>query len=110
MTIFQQIIDKKIPADIVYEDEKSLAFKDVNPQAPIHILVIPKKEIPKAVDVAEEDKELIGHLFWVAKKVAQDLKLKHFRIVNNNGEEAGQAVFHFHLHLLGGRKFGWPPG
>lgn len=110
MTIFQKIIDREIPADIVFEDDRSLAFRDVNPQAPVHILVIPKKSIAKIGDMEDDDKELVGHLFQVAGKIAAQEKLEDFRLVVNNGEGAGQSVFHLHIHLLGGRGMEWPPG
>lgn len=110
MTIFQKIIDREIPANIVYEDEKALAFRDIHPQAPVHILVIPKKPIPKIADMTAEDRELVGHLFLVAREIAAKEGLSDYRLVVNNGPGAGQSVFHLHVHLLGGRLFGWPPG
>ena len=110
MTIFQKIIDREIPADIVFEDDRSLAFRDVNPQAPVHILVIPKRAIAKVADMEESDKELIGHLFWVARQVAAQENVEDFRLVVNNGAGVGQTVFHLHVHLLGGRGMSWPPG
>lgn len=109
-TVFQKIIDKEIPADIVYEDEDALAFRDVQPQAPTHILVIPRKPIEKVAEMEAEDKELLGHLLWVAAEVARQEGLEDYRLVTNNGEGAGQSVFHLHIHLLGGRQLGWPPG
>ena len=110
-TIFQKIIDKELPADIVYEDESCLAFKDINPVAPIHILVIPKKRIEKISDSNTEDKELLGHLFLVAGNIARDLGIEDaFRLVVNNGAGAQQTVFHLHIHLIAGREFNWPPG
>ena len=109
-TIFQKIIDREIPADIVYEDDRALAFRDVNPQAPVHILVIPRKPIAKLADMQEDDRELVGHLFWVARQVAVEEKLDDFLLVVNNGADAGQSVYHVHVHLLGGRTFKWPPG
>ena len=110
-TIFQKIINKQIPADILYEDDKCLAFRDLNPQAPVHILIIPKKSIAKLVDFRDDDKTLLGHLMIVAKKIAKDQGIDDaFRLVINNGAGAGQTVFHLHLHLLGGRPFSWPPG
>lgn len=110
-TIFSKIIKREIPADIVYEDDKCLAFKDVNPQAPIHILVIPKNPIVKLADAKETDAQLLGHLMLTARKIAIDLGYADgFRIVINNGEAAGQTVFHLHVHLLAGRGFQWPPG
>ena len=110
-TIFQKIIDKELPADIVYEDESCLAFKDINPVAPIHILIIPKKRIEKISDSNTEDKELLGHLFLVAGNIARDLGIEDaFRLVVNNGAAAQQTVFHLHIHLIAGREFNWPPG
>ena len=110
-TIFQKIIDKELPADIVYEDDSCLAFKDINPVAPIHILVIPKKRIDKISDSNTEDKELLGHLFLVAGNIARDLGIEDaFRLVVNNGAGAQQTVFHLHIHLIAGREFSWPPG
>ena len=108
--IFQDIIDKKIPANIVYEDDLAIAFNDISPQAPIHILVIPKKSIPKLADSNSDDKDLLGHLLLVVKKITAEQKVKDYRVVINNGSEAGQTVFHIHLHILAGRVFGWPPG
>ena len=110
-TLFQKIIDKELPADIVYEDESCLAFKDINPVAPIHILIIPKKRIEKISDSNTEDKELLGHLFLVAGNIARDLGIEDaFRLVVNNGAGAQQTVFHLHVHLIAGREFNWPPG
>ena len=110
-TIFQKIIDKELAADIVYEDDSCLAFKDINPVAPIHILVIPKKRIEKISDSNTEDKELLGHLFLVAGKIARDLGIEEaFRLVVNNGAGAQQTVFHLHIHLIAGREFNRPPG
>ena len=110
-TIFQKIIDKELPADIVYEDESCLAFKDINPVAPIHILIIPKKRIEKISDSNTEDRELLGHLFLVAGNIARDLGIEEaFRLVVNNGAGAQQTVFHLHIHLIAGREFNWPPG
>ena len=108
--IFPKIINKEIPADIIFEDEYTIAFNDISPQAPVHILVIPKKEIKKLSESEETDKELLGHLMITAKKIASDLKLNDYRLVVNNGAEAGQTVFHLHIHILAGRPFGWPPG
>ena len=111
-TIFKQIIDKKISAEIVYEDDVSLAFVDINGQAPVHILIIPKKEIPTINDVSEKDKELIGHLFIVAKKIAKKYSINKtgYRIICNCNDDGGQTVYHLHFHLIGGRKLSWPPG
>ena len=108
--IFQEIIDKKIPADIVHEDNLSIAFNDISPQAPTHILIIPKKNIAKISDTNDEDENLLGHLLLVAKKVTSGMGITDYRIIINNGSEAGQTVFHLHLHILAGRTFGWPPG
>lgn len=110
-TLFKKIIDREIPADIVYEDEQCLAFRDVNPQAPTHVLLIPKKEIPRLADATAEDEALLGHLMLAAGKIARELGMgEAFRLVVNNGAAAGQSVFHLHLHILGGRKLNWPPG
>ena len=110
-TIFSKIINKEIPADILYEDDLSLVFNDNQPQAPTHLLIIPKKPIPKLSDASEEDKALLGHLMWVAGEIARMLDLDEtFRLVVNNGAKAGQSVFHLHLHLLSGRPLQWPPG
>ena len=110
-TLFGKIIRREIPADIVYEDELCLAFRDVNPQAPTHVLLIPKKEIPRLADAKPEDQALLGHLMLAAGKVAKSLGVEDaFRVAINNGAEAGQSVFHLHLHILAGRKFRWPPG
>jgi histidine triad (HIT) family protein len=109
--IFQKIVERKIPADIVYEDDRSLAFRDINPQAPVHVLIIPKKVIPTHADLTEADKELLGHLHLVAAKLAVQLGLTDgYRLVLNCKEGAGQTVPHLHLHLLGGRALRWPPG
>jgi len=110
-TLFTKIIDREIPADIVYEDDLCLAFRDINPKAPMHILVIPKKVIPKLTDAEAGDEPLLGHLLTTAAQLAQDEGYGDaFRTVINNGEAVGQSVFHLHLHILGGRDFMWPPG
>ena len=111
-TIFSKIINKEIPADILYEDDLSIAFYDINKQAPIHLLIIPKKEISTINDISNTDKETIGHLFIVAKMIAKKLNIdkKGYRIVCNCNDDAGQTIFHLHLHLLAGRKLLWPPG
>ena len=110
-TIFGKIIRREIPADIVYEDELALAFKDINPQAPTHILVIPKKPIPRLSEATAEDESLLGHLLWTVKKVAEQVGLsKGYRVVINNGADGGQTVDHIHLHILGDRQMQWPPG
>src|SRR6185437_14877227 len=108
---FQRIIDREIKADIVYEDDRALAFRDVNPQAPTHVLVIPKKPIRSLAHLEESDAALAGHLMVVARKVAEQLGLEGgFRLVANSGPDAGQTVDHLHFHILGGRSLGWPPG
>ncbi len=110
-TIFTKIINKEIPADIVYEDDLCLAFRDINPQAPVHLLVIPKKPLATLADAETEDQEMIGHLLLVANIVAEKEGVGDaFRLVLNNGAGAGQDVFHLHLHVLAGRSFTWPPG
>ena len=110
-TLFSKIIDREIPADIVYEDEHCLAFRDINPQAPTHVLLIPKKEIARLADGGPEDQAMLGHLLLVAGKIARQLGVDDaFRLVLNNGADAGQSVFHLHLHILAGRRLKWPPG
>ncbi|MGB3768731.1 MAG: histidine triad nucleotide-binding protein [Phormidesmis sp.] len=110
-TLFSKIIRREIPADIVYEDELCLAFRDITPQAPTHILIIPKKPIPKLADAQPEDKAILGHLLFTVSEIARQENLdKGYRVVINTGEEGGQTVFHLHLHLLGGRTLSWPPG
>ena len=111
-TIFKKIIDKEIPADVVYEDDLCLAFRDIAPQAPTHIIVIPKKELRSTNDITEEDAPLIGHLYCVMNSLArkEGIDENGYRIVTNCGPDACQTVPHLHYHLIGGRKFGWPPG
>ncbi|KAK6170264.1 hypothetical protein SNE40_018696 [Patella caerulea] len=110
-TIFSKILDKTIPADILYEDEKCIAFSDVTPQAPVHFLVIPRKPIPGISEAHQEDEQLLGHLLLVAKKVALEKKLDNgYRLVINNGPDGSQSVYHLHIHVLGGRQMEWPPG
>ncbi|ROL61505.1 histidine triad nucleotide-binding protein [Bacteroidetes/Chlorobi group bacterium ChocPot_Mid] len=111
-TIFSKIIRKEIPADVIYEDDELLAFKDINPQAPYHILIIPKKEIPTVNDIVEEDANLIGKIILRAKRIAQELGFAEdgYRLVFNCNRNGGQDVYHIHLHLLGGRQMHWPPG
>lgn len=110
-TIFSKIIDREIDADIVHEDDRCLAFRDVNPQAPMHVLVIPKKPIDMLAHADDNDESLLGHLMLVGRQVAADHGYAEaFRLVINNGETVGQTVFHLHLHVLGGRNFAWPPG
>ena len=110
-TIFQKIIDGEIPADIVYEDEQCLAFHDIAPQAPIHLLVIPRKPIRSVASLEDSDMELIGHLWKVIRNLASQLNLDGgYRVVVNCGPDGGQEVDHLHYHLLGGRPMQWPPG
>ena len=114
MTLFEKIIARDIPADIVFEDDRALAFKDISPQAPTHILIIPKKPIPRVGEAEPEDEAILGHLLLTAQKVAADLGFnssdKGFRLVINNGKHGGEAVPHLHVHLLSGRQMQWPPG
>ncbi|XP_071549181.1 uncharacterized HIT-like protein Synpcc7942_1390 [Panulirus ornatus] len=110
-TIFDKIIDRSIPADIVYEDNKCLAFRDVSPQAPTHILLIPKRRIPMLSDATEQDTELLGHLLITVSKIAAQENLDNgFRMVINTGRDGAQSVYHLHIHILGGRQMTWPPG
>lgn len=110
-TIFSKIINKEIPADIVYEDESCLAFRDIAPQAPTHIVLIPKTtEIDRLANVKVAHESLLGHLLLTAPIIAKKMQLNDFRVVINDGPEAGQTVYHLHLHILGGRVLGWPPG
>jgi histidine triad (HIT) family protein len=110
-TLFGKIIRREIPADIVYEDDQCLAFRDINPQAPTHVLLVPKKEIDMLSSATAGDQALLGHLMLAAGKLARQLGTgDQFRLVVNNGADAGQSVFHLHLHILAGRKLRWPPG
>ena len=111
-TIFTKIINKKIPAEILFENENVLAFRDINPQAPIHFLVIPKKEISTLNDLEETDKDIVGELFIVAKNLAKEEGIADsgYRTVFNCNEDGAQTVYHIHLHVLGGRQLNWPPG
>jgi histidine triad (HIT) family protein len=110
-SIFKRIIDRQIPADIVHEDEHCLAFRDIHPQAPIHVLVIPKKEIPSIRELSEEDRGLMGHIWMLIPQLALSLGLDGgYRVVVNSGRDGGQTVDHLHFHLLGGRPLRWPPG
>ena len=111
-TIFSKIINKEIHADILFENDKILAFRDISPQAPVHFLVIPKKEIRTINNINEEDKSLIGELFIVAKEIAkkEGISEKGYRTIFNCNENGGQTVYHIHLHVLGGRQLEWPPG
>jgi histidine triad (HIT) family protein len=110
-TLFAKIIRREIPADIVYEDELALAFRDIHPQAPVHILVIPKQPIPKLADAHLDDQALLGHLLLTVKAIALQEGLDNgYRVVINTGDDGGQTVYHLHLHILGGRAMKWPPG
>jgi histidine triad (HIT) family protein len=110
-TIFKRIIDKEIPAKIIYEDDRCLAFHDVAPQAPTHVLVIPKKEIASLESIGDEDADLLAHLLLVIRDLTKKLNLgSGYRVVINNGRDGGQSVDHLHFHLLGGRPLTWPPG
>jgi len=110
-TLFEKIIDREIPADIVHEDARSIAFRDIDPQAPLHVLVCPKKPLPTVSAAAQEDADLLGHLLITAAAIAiREGYGEAFRLTINNGAGAGQTVFHLHVHVLGGRRFGWPPG
>ncbi len=110
-TLFGKIIRREIPADIVYEDDLCLAFRDIAPQAPVHILLIPKQPIPKLAEAQAEDQQLLGHLLLTVKRIAEQEGLTDgYRTVINTGERGGQTVFHLHIHLLGGRDLTWPPG
>ena len=111
MTIFEKIIAREIPAKIVYEDDDVLAFHDVNPQAPVHVLIVPKKPIPRLAEASTADEAILGKLLLAAKKIATDLGLTNgYRVVINNGPDAGESVPHLHVHLLGKRSLAWPPG
>ncbi|XP_054545674.1 adenosine 5'-monophosphoramidase HINT2 isoform X1 [Talpa occidentalis] len=110
-TIFSRILDRSLPADILYEDQQCLVFRDVAPQAPVHFLVIPKKPIPRISQAEEEDQQLLGHLLLVAKKTAKAQGLGDgYRLVINDGKLGAQSVYHLHIHVLGGRQLQWPPG
>jgi histidine triad (HIT) family protein len=109
--LFCKIIKKELPSDIVYEDDDVLAFRDIKPQAPVHVLIIPKRHIESLADLTEQDKDAMGHVMFVASRLARDFGIsKGYRVVANCGKDAGQSVFHIHMHLLGGRSLGWPPG
>lgn len=111
-TLFEKIIARQIPAAIVYEDDLVLAFRDIKPQAPVHVLIIPKKPVPRIAEAGPEDHKVLGHLLLKAAEVADKLGLKKngYRLVINNGPDAGEAVPHLHVHILGGRHMAWPPG
>jgi histidine triad (HIT) family protein len=112
MCLFCQIVERTLPARIIHEDEWSIAFEDIRPQAPVHLLIIPKKHIVSVDSLADTDASVIGHLFLVARDLAKARKVEKsgFRLVLNTGPDAGQSVFHIHLHLVGGRQMSWPPG
>lgn len=109
--LFCKIIDGHIPSDLIYEDEKVIAFKDINPQAPVHFLVVPKEHIKSLDDIDENHKNIMGHIIYVASKLARENGLENgYRIVNNVGKQGGQTVDHIHFHVLGKRDMQWPPG
>ncbi|MCK5077851.1 MAG: histidine triad nucleotide-binding protein [Calditrichia bacterium] len=110
--LFCKIAEGEIPSDIVYEDNEVVAFKDINPQAPVHVLIIPKKHIAKIADISSDDQLLIGKLIFTANNLGREMGISEdgYRLVFNNGKNAGQEVYHIHLHLLGGRSMQWPPG
>jgi histidine triad (HIT) family protein len=112
MTLFEQIINREVPAQIIYEDDRCVAFRDINPQAPIHVLVIPKKAIPRLGEATDSDEALLGHLLLTAAEVAkrEGIAENGYRLVVNQGWHAGESVPHLHVHVLGGRQMKWPPG
>ena len=109
-TIFTKIINRDIPANIIFEDELCIIIEDISPQAPLHYLAIPKKEIIGVSDLDDKDNEIMGHLMLTIKKQMQNINVSNYRLVINNGSEAGQTVFHLHIHILANRTLGWPPG
>lgn len=111
-TLFEKIIAREIPSQIVYEDDLVFAFKDITPQAPVHVLIVPKKPIPRIAEATAADHQALGHLLLKAAEVADKLGLKQsgYRLVINNGSDGGETVPHLHCHILGGRKLNWPPG
>tara|TARA_B100001559_G_scaffold265961_1_gene232256 strand:+ start:410 stop:751 length:342 start_codon:yes stop_codon:yes gene_type:complete len=109
-TIFEQIIDKEIPANLIYEDELCIIIEDISPQAPVHFLAIPKKMIKGVSDLDDDDKDIIGHIMISIRNQMMKMDIKDYRLVINNGSEAGQTVFHLHVHILANRTLGWPPG
>jgi histidine triad (HIT) family protein len=110
-TLFQKIADHEIPAKLIHEDTWCVAFYDIAPQAPVHVLVVPRKPLPRIAEATTEDQALLGHLLLVARELARQLQLaKGFRLVINNGPDGGESVPHLHVHLLGGRALAWPPG
>jgi histidine triad (HIT) family protein len=112
MTLFEQIINREVPAQIIYEDDQCLAFRDINPQAPTHVLVIPKKAIPRLEEAIDSDEPLLGHLLLTAAEVAkrEGIAQNGYRLIVNQGWHAGESVPHLHVHVLGGRQMKWPPG
>lgn len=110
-TLFQKIMDGEIPGEFIYQDDQCVVLRDIDPQAPVHLLVIPRKPIPRIAEAKEEDATLLGHLLLVARKVAREMNLENgFRVVINNGSHGGESVPHLHVHVLGGRQLSWPPG
>ena len=111
-TLFEKICDREIPADIVHEDDLCVCFRDIAPQAPVHLLIVPRKPIPRIAEAEDTDQALIGHLFLTARKIAKEQGLAEggFRLVVNNGPDGGEAVPHLHIHILAGRQMAWPPG
>lgn len=111
-TLFERIIDRELPGQIIYEDDQVVAFHDIHPQAPVHVLIVPRKAIPRVAAAVPGDQDLLGHLLLTAARVARDLDLEApgYRLVINNGQDGGEAVPHLHCHLLGGRRLRWPPG
>ena len=111
-TLFEKIIDREIPANIVYEDDLVLAFRDISPKAPVHVLIVPKRPIPRIADARPEDHQVLGHLLLKAAQLAAELGVKEtgYRLVINSGPHAGESVPHLHCHILGGRPLAWPPG
>jgi histidine triad (HIT) family protein len=111
-TLFEKIIAREVPATVVYEDDRVLAFKDINPGAPTHVLIVPKKPIPRIAEAQAEDQQVLGYLLLKAADIARELGLaeRGYRLVINNGPDAGESVPHLHLHILGGRRLAWPPG
>ncbi len=111
MTLFEKILAGEIPAEIIYQDDQAFAIKDINPQAPVHFLVIPVKPMERIAEASKADRDLLGHLLLVAARLASDLNLeKGYRIIINNGRDGGESVPHLHVHVLGGRQMTWPPG
>jgi histidine triad (HIT) family protein len=111
MTIFEKIIAHEIPAKIIWEDDDAVAFHDVNPQAPVHVLIVPKRVVPRLAEATDQDRDLLGKLLLIARDLAKKLELSTgYRVVINNGPDAGESVPHLHVHLLGNRALAWPPG